>query len=71
MMKHLRSVNYRKGLETVKDSAFFGAENWTGVDRIPSTVKTIGAYGFAECKGSKLTIPEGIAENRRILLLGI
>ena len=51
-----------KGLETVKDSAFFGAENWTGVDRIPSTVKTIGAYGFAECKGSKLTIPEGITK---------
>lgn len=49
-----------EGLEVVEDSAFFGAENWTGVDRIPSTVKSIGAYGFAECKGKKLVIPEGI-----------
>lgn len=49
-----------EGLETVEDSAFFGAENWTGVDRIPSTVRSIGAYGFAECKGKKVVIPEGI-----------
>lgn len=49
-----------EGLETVEDSAFFGAENWTGVDRIPSTVNSIGAYGFAECKGKKVVVPEGI-----------
>ena len=47
------------GLERVENSGFFGCEEWTGVDDIPSSVTFIGEYAFAECKGTKLVIPEG------------
>ena len=47
------------GLERVENSGFFGCEEWTGVDNIPSSVTFIGDYAFAECKGTKLVIPEG------------
>lgn len=47
------------GLERVENSGFFGCEEWTGVDDIPLSVTFIGDYAFAECKGTKLVIPEG------------
>ena len=50
------------GLERVENSAFFGCEEWTGVDRIPASVQYIGPYAFNECKGTKIVVPEGIAD---------
>ncbi len=58
---YLQNVNFNEGLEYIGDSAFAGAYFKDNQPVLPSTLKEIGGYAFANCTAIKtLTLPKGL-----------